>query len=117
MLKNQWPDTPLIIASIKDRNPVEEEDEIVLLAAPDPQSAPACRPAVGGALCMLSTCLSADLARPAGLNESRRIAEAHDEGKHIIMFNPRLMRCSCPQLHELPRMGAAPHLRPGLPQL
>ena len=38
MLKNQWQDTPLIIASIKDRNPVEEEDEIVLLAAPDPQS-------------------------------------------------------------------------------
>ena len=39
MLKSQWADTPLIIASIKDRNPVEEEDEIVLLAAPDPQSA------------------------------------------------------------------------------
>ena len=39
MLANQWPDRAFAIAGIKDRNPVQEEDECVLLAAPDPQSA------------------------------------------------------------------------------
>ena len=31
-------------------------------------------------------------AADVGLNECRKIADSFDEGKHIIMFNPRLMR-------------------------
>ena len=43
MLSSQWPDRAFSIAALKDRNPVQEEDECVLLAAPDPQSAMPCR--------------------------------------------------------------------------
>ena len=38
MLKNQWPDVPFNFASLSDRKPVSEEDDLVVLAAPDPQS-------------------------------------------------------------------------------
>ncbi|MCJ1467936.1 hypothetical protein MMC07_006561 [Pseudocyphellaria aurata] len=37
MLQHQWQDAPFRIASLGDRNPVKDEDEIVILAAPDPQ--------------------------------------------------------------------------------
>ena len=40
MLKNQWgPDVAFQIAAVNDREPVAEDDELVVLAAPDPQSA------------------------------------------------------------------------------
>ena len=40
MLKNQWgPDVAFQIAAVNDREPVAAEDELVILAAPDPQSA------------------------------------------------------------------------------
>lgn len=38
MLKNQWPDVPFNFASLSDRKPVSEADDLVVLAAPDPQS-------------------------------------------------------------------------------
>lgn len=37
MLQHQWQDAPFRIASLGDRNPVKDGDEIVILAAPDPQ--------------------------------------------------------------------------------
>lgn len=40
MLKNQWPEVAFKFASLSDRKPVSEEDELVVLAAPDPQSEP-----------------------------------------------------------------------------
>ncbi|KAK9809687.1 hypothetical protein WJX73_005025 [Symbiochloris irregularis] len=62
MLENQWKDAPFRITSLGDRQPVSEDDEIIILAAPDPQ----------------------------GLASARNITEQHEENKHIIMFNPRL---------------------------
>ena len=48
MLSSQWPERAFSIAALKDRNPVQEEDECVLLAAPDPQSAiPGCEVSFG----------------------------------------------------------------------
>lgn len=37
MLKNQWTDAAFSFASLNDRKPVQPEDDIVVLAAPDPQ--------------------------------------------------------------------------------
>lgn len=62
MLQHQWQDAPFRIASLGDRNPVKDGDEIVILAAPDPQ----------------------------GLSAARTVTAEHEENKHIIMFNPRL---------------------------
>ncbi len=39
MLKNQWGDAPFAIGSLGDRTPYQEDDDIVILAAPDPQGA------------------------------------------------------------------------------
>lgn len=38
MLKNQWPEVSFNFASLSDRKPVSDEDDLVVLAAPDPQS-------------------------------------------------------------------------------
>lgn len=38
MLQNQWPDATFKIGSITSRTPISAEDEVVILAAPDPQS-------------------------------------------------------------------------------
>ena len=41
MLRNQWgPGVAFQIAAVNDRQPVAEDDELVVLAAPDPQSPP-----------------------------------------------------------------------------
>lgn len=37
MLQNSWKDTPYAISSLTDRRPVEESDDLIVLAAPDPQ--------------------------------------------------------------------------------
>ena len=37
MLKNQWADMNFSVASLADRNPVSEDDDLVIVAAPDPQ--------------------------------------------------------------------------------
>ena len=37
MLKNQWQDAGFRFASLSDRNPVSEDDDLIVLAAPDPQ--------------------------------------------------------------------------------
>lgn len=37
MLKNQWQDADFAFASLSDRSPVSEDDDLVVLAAPDPQ--------------------------------------------------------------------------------
>ena len=37
ILKNQWQDTDFSFASLSDRSPVSEDDDLVVLAAPDPQ--------------------------------------------------------------------------------
>lgn len=38
MLKNQWPDVSFNFASLSDRKPVSDDDDLIVLAAPDPQS-------------------------------------------------------------------------------
>ena len=77
MLANQWPDKKFAIASLKDRNPVQEEDDCVLLAAPDPQSALTCGAAQDLTVCMLfelqSLCMqrvSAACTNDAGLTQN-----------------------------------------------
>lgn len=37
MLKNQWGDPGFAIGSLSDRTPFQEEDDIIVFAAPDPQ--------------------------------------------------------------------------------
>lgn len=37
MLKNQWQDAGFSFASLSDRNPVSDDDDLIILAAPDPQ--------------------------------------------------------------------------------
>lgn len=37
MLKNQWQDAEFAFASLSDRSPVSEDDDLIVLAAPDPQ--------------------------------------------------------------------------------
>ena len=39
MLKNSWQDAKFAFASLSDRNPVSEDDDLIVLAAPDPQGA------------------------------------------------------------------------------
>ena len=40
MLKNQWTDMTFSVASLADRKPVSEGDDLVIVAAPDPQGKP-----------------------------------------------------------------------------
>ena len=37
MLKNQWGDPGFAVGSLSDRTPYQEEDDIIIFAAPDPQ--------------------------------------------------------------------------------
>lgn len=37
MLKNNWQDAEFAFASLSDRKPVSEDDDLIVLAAPDPQ--------------------------------------------------------------------------------
>ena len=37
MLQNSWKDTTYQISSLTDRRPVEDSDDLIVLAAPDPQ--------------------------------------------------------------------------------
>ncbi|PSC76209.1 hypothetical protein C2E20_0092 [Micractinium conductrix] len=62
MLKNQWTDAAFGFASLNDRTPVVPQDDIIVLAAPDPQ----------------------------GAEEAIRISQGLAEGQSIVMFNPRL---------------------------
>lgn len=62
MLRNQWADAPFAISSLNDRRAVEEGDEIVVAAAPD----------------------------PPGLDALMRISRGLAPGQSLIMFNPRL---------------------------
>lgn len=38
MLKHQWPDAAFKFGSLFDRNPISEDDDLIILAAPDPPS-------------------------------------------------------------------------------
>ncbi len=40
MLKHQWEDCSFQLASLGDRRPVSNEDDVVIVAAPDPQGTP-----------------------------------------------------------------------------
>ena len=40
MLKHQWPDAAFKFGSLFDRNPISEDDDLIILAAPDPPSKP-----------------------------------------------------------------------------
>lgn len=40
MLQNSWKDTDYGISSLTDRRPIEEDDDLIVLAAPDPQGMP-----------------------------------------------------------------------------
>ncbi|KAL4448843.1 hypothetical protein ABPG77_007560 [Micractinium sp. CCAP 211/92] len=62
MLKNQWTDAPFGFASLNDRRPVAADDDIVVLAAPD----------------------------PPGADDAMRISQGLGEDQALVMFNPRL---------------------------
>jgi hypothetical protein len=48
MLRAQWPDAPFGLASLNDRLPVGAADELVVVAAPDPQGLEGVRRLAGG---------------------------------------------------------------------
>lgn len=62
MLRNQWSDATFTISSLNDRQPVEDSDEIIVIAAPDPPT----------------------------LDSLMNISRAMNPGQALIMFNPRL---------------------------
>ncbi|KAI3430548.1 hypothetical protein D9Q98_005141 [Chlorella vulgaris] len=62
MLRNQWTDAAFEFAALNDRKPVTEQDDIVVLAAPDPM----------------------------GADAAIRITRGLAEGQSLVMFNPRL---------------------------
>jgi hypothetical protein len=62
MLRNQWTDAPFAISSLNDRRAVEESDEVIVAASPDPQ----------------------------GVDSLIKITRALAPGQSLIMFNPRL---------------------------
>lgn len=62
MLKNQWMDASFNFGSLNDRKPVQPDDTVIVLAAPD----------------------------PPGLSDVMRITKSLSPGQSIIMFNPRL---------------------------
>jgi hypothetical protein len=37
MLQNQWPDINFKMSSLNDRRPIDAEDDLIVLATPDPQ--------------------------------------------------------------------------------
>ena len=64
MLKNQWSDARFIIDCLNDRKPYEEDDEVLIMAAPD----------------------------PLGAEDCRRIASEVKDQTPLVLFNPRLAR-------------------------
>lgn len=62
MLRNQWADAAFTFASLNDRTPVAPEDELIVIAAPD----------------------------PPGLDSLMKISRALQPGQALVMFNPRL---------------------------
>eukprot|EP00890_Picochlorum_soloecismus_P002082 jgi/Picsp_1/2875/NSC_01100-R1_protein len=62
MLRNQWSDAEFSISSLNDRKPVEEDDELIVMAAPDPPS----------------------------LNSIMKISNGLGAQQSLVMFNPRL---------------------------
>jgi len=62
MLQNSWKDGNYRISSLTDRLPVNEEDDLVVLAAPDPQ----------------------------GLEKCKKIALDLEDVRPLVLFNPRL---------------------------
>jgi len=62
MLKNAWPDAGFEIGCLADRTPVQDTDELVLIAAPDPQ----------------------------GLEDAKRITQLAG-AVPVVLFNPRLV--------------------------
>ncbi len=126
MLKNQWTDASFSIGALSDRTPFHNEDEIIVLAAPDPQGDNASRPTnprLPEGAPLLHTCADrtiSAIASPwlsmndcwsdfkgctpqsteissghAGLEAAKKItAAATEAGKTVVMFNPRLARCT-----------------------
>lgn len=62
MLRNQWTDAQFTFSSLNDRKPVAADDEIIVIAAPD----------------------------PPGLQSVMQIASQLSQGQSLVMFNPRL---------------------------
>lgn len=72
MLTNQWQDASFRIASLEDRKPITPEDELVVIACPDPFAATDCQRVV------------------------RSLAEQDDQAgglpRPVVLFNQRLSR-------------------------
>lgn len=64
MLANQWEDKTFAIGSLNDRVMSEPEDELIIVAAPD----------------------------PPGLQDCQRLVGSLEETQGVVLFNPRLTR-------------------------
>lgn len=62
MLRNQWSDATFSVSSLNDRKPVDDEDELIVMAAPDPPS----------------------------LDKIVKISNSLEPTQTLVMFNPRL---------------------------
>ena len=72
MLKNSWKDVDYGISSLTDRRPVQDEDDLVVLAAPDPQGTQKRFTSFWASLALQGDCnWSEGLARKGDLSASR----------------------------------------------
>ena len=132
MLRNQWQDVAFRIGSLGDRAIVAPDDEVVVLAAPDPQGMrPSCAVSAFRPMFCSATPPSIDarsqvvivkvlrgigdgslmLAAPcAGLSDVLRVLAAAED-RSIVMFNPRLARHAP---HRLPSCNDTPASAGGL---
>jgi hypothetical protein len=103
MLRNQWQDVPFRIGSLGDRAIVAPDDNLLVVAAPDPQGpSPELRNKRMGlapATALHCGCGWATLTRRgarAGLSDVLRMLAAAED-RPVVMFNPRLARCGTPR--------------------
>lgn len=62
MLRNKWPDASFELSSLNDRLPVKQDDQLIIVAAPD----------------------------PPGLDAVIKLSSNLQPGQSLVMFNPRL---------------------------
>jgi hypothetical protein len=86
MLKNQWADAAFNFASLNDRRPVADDDDIVVLAAPDPPGA--------------DDAIHISQRAPAGWRVGARASLRCGRAATVLVITECLLRRSSRQLHD-----------------
>ena len=96
MLKNEWKDASFKIGAVSDKAAVGEDDDLVIIAAVDPQGEGLQGSEQGKSAPFFGSNISDFSAGVwTGLNAAKRVvAEASQRGP-VILLNPRLARSCC----------------------